>query len=96
MDSATYGFGPGGVSRRGIPAGSTPWARAAQSWNPLPNVETSDPHDGPLVAEVGDGPPATGPVPDNIVCGDVGTVAATFADNSADDFGVVPDNIVAE
>lgn len=96
MEEAIYGP-PGGASQRGATY-STPWfARAAQppaDWTPS-NVETSDPHDGPLEVEVGGlGTVGAGPLPDNIEGGGQFPVAAVFQDNSAEDFSAPAPNII--
>lgn len=104
MIERTYGP-PGGVSQRGTPSAyNTPFARAAQApafdglvaatWNPLDDVESSDPHQQPPFTEIGaDIAPVDGELAPNIVAGPVGDVDAVFADNSAEDFSEVPDNI---
>jgi hypothetical protein len=108
MDSATYSFPPGGVSRRGTSAASSiPWARAAQApafdgsvaaeWNPASDVETSDPHDQPPFTDIGaDIVPVDGELAPNVTGGGDFPVDAVFADNSAQDFSEVPDNIHTE
>ncbi len=84
----------------GVPSGPQPDANVpgpfsgTKGWDGYdPSSSPIDPHDA--LFEVGTfGTPDTGPVPDNIQGGDVGDVAAIFADNSASDFGPVPTNIV--
>ncbi len=94
---------PGGISRRGMTPSAIPWARAAQppafdgavaaEWNPVDDVETSDPHDQPAFT-VGDGPPTVGPTPDNIEGGGSFAVDADFSGGY--DSGSVPDNIIVD
>jgi hypothetical protein len=91
MDEQYYPTPPGGASLRG--AGYTPWF-TRQAWNPAPNLESQDPHDGPLEVEVGTGPPAVGPSAENVVGGDIGSVAADF--DGGYDHGPTPGNIFTD
>jgi hypothetical protein len=100
MDSAMYNFPPSGVSRRGTSAySSIPWAASrAADWTPdvdadsawTPDVDA----DSVDAYSVGDGPPAVGPLPDNVIGGDIGSVAASF--DGGYDHGDVPGNIFTD
>jgi hypothetical protein len=70
----------------------------SQGWGGYdPSDNPDDPHDGDY--EVGDGAPTVGPLPPNLIAGDVGDVDADFDGGggdgySAGDFADIPDNII--